>query len=524
MTNAAPRRLPQMPAAVDGVGEAIRAATSHDLVFAVVGHAGAGASCVAYALIEGLTSNGYEAQLVKISDLIAETAKRHDRAKWSDLESSSRLKKTRALQDAGDWLRETFSPSFTAALAIKHMRDARTSRATAPRPIAFVLDSLKNPEEVDALRKVYGRSFYLVSVVCGPDVRRARLRLKFKGAPDHEIPLLMGRDEADDSKTGQQVRKTIHVADFFVNNQADRPASDTDPVADALSRFLQIVSGTDVVRPTKDERGMFAAWGAGLRSSCLSRQVGAAILDADGELIATGTNDVPRAGGGLYEESDPSGVDRRCFAYPKPDADEEYGYCRSDKSKDEIFREVAASLKKAGVFKDDAQDPVIDTALRHTALSDLVEFSRAVHAEMDAIVTLARTGAGGSRASTLYCTTYPCHSCAKHIVAAGIREVVYYEPYPKSRALVLHDDSIEEGTTQVAPGSSGPVRFRLFTGVAPRRFVVLFQKRVDLKVAGRLSLPAPEGIHTDPIFTKTYLDFEESIARTVEERTTRVAL
>lgn len=105
----------------------------------------------------------------------------------------------------------------------------------------------------------------------------------------------MNRDEADDATTGQQVRRTIHAADFFVNNH-DSPSSETDPVADALSRFLQIVSGTAVVWPTRDERGMYAAWGAGLRSSCLSRQVGVAILDAKGDLIATGTNDVPRAG------------------------------------------------------------------------------------------------------------------------------------------------------------------------------------------------------------------------------------
>ena len=513
MTTPAPRRLPQAALPADGVGDELREATSHDLVFAVVGHAGAGASHVALSLIAGLKSSPYVAEYVKVSSLIADAALGLDPDQFANVGSASRLERARALQDAGNWLRKNQYPSFTAALAIKRLHDIRASR-DPERPIAFVLDSLKNPEEVDALRKVYGRSFYLVSVVCSPSVREKRLDLKFKGSPDGEIPSLMNRDEADDATTGQQVRRTIHAADFFVNNH-DSPSSETDPVADALSRFLQIVSGTAVVRPTRDERGMYAAWGAGLRSSCLSRQVGVAILDAKGDLIATGTNDVPRAGGGLYQDGD--SIDRRCFNYPKPDLGEDSGYCRSDKSKEQIFREVLGSLKDAGVLAENVDETAVHAALRSTALSDLIEFSRAVHAEMDALISLARTGAGGSREATLYSTTYPCHGCAKHIVAAGISEVVYYEPYPKSRALALHDDSIQEDT-RAGLTPRAPVHFRLFTGVAPRRFSALFEKRRDLKRGGRLQT-APEGTHADPIFKKAYLEFEKSIADDVVLRT-----
>ena len=38
---------------------------------------------------------------------------------------------------------------------------------------------------------------------------------------------------------------------------------------------------------------MFHAYGARMRSDCLSRQVGAALLNSGGSLIATGTNEVP---------------------------------------------------------------------------------------------------------------------------------------------------------------------------------------------------------------------------------------
>ncbi|MBF4218320.1 deaminase, partial [Vibrio anguillarum] len=74
-----------------------------------------------------------------------------------------------------------------------------------------------------------------------------------------------------------------------------------------------------------------------------------------------------------------------------------------------------------------------------------------VHAEMDAIVSLARSIRQSSVGMTLYSTTYPCHNCARHIVAAGILRVVYIEPYEKSLALKLHDDALTDanGTHKV---------------------------------------------------------------------------
>jgi len=508
-------------ARADGVGDTLRTATSHDLVFAVVGHAGAGASWVAQALAEGLKSYSYEPVLIKVSQLISEAAVRTDPSRWGELGklSGPSVQRTMLLQDAGNWLREQHGRTFTAALAIKRMHEDRGRRVIEGKRIAFLLDSLKNPHEVDALRKVYGRSFYVISVVCGPEIRRSRLRSKYK-ADQTKLTELMTRDEAQETGAGQHVRKTLQVGDFFVNNEAAAPAGGTGPLDQALTRFLQIVFTSDVVRPTRDERGMYAAWTAGLRSSCLSRQVGAAILDFDGQLIATGTNDVPRFGGGLYEETE--GVvagDHRCFRYAKPEEGEEEGFCRNDKVKKQILEEAIAQLREAKVIASDAQDADIAAALKRTPLSDLVEFSRAVHAEMDAIVGLARSGGTASRNGTLFCTTYPCHSCARHIVAAGIRDVVYIEPYLKSRAVSLHDDAIIESTTAPVSGSD-KVYFRLFTGVSPRRYSALFEKRQELKVDGRLLLRAEsDALHTDPIFTKSHIEFEQLIARHVQEAT-----
>ncbi len=524
MSNAA-RHLPLAPAAnstnADGVNDTLGKATSHDLVFAVVGQVGAGPGWVARLLADGLKSHNYEPTMVAVSDLIAVAARGADSERFGALATMTPPsgERTLLLQEAGNWLREKYGRTFTAALAVRRMHEERQKRSVGAKPVAFLLDSLKNPEEVYALRKVYGRSFYLVSVVCGPSTRKSRLLVKYKNDRD-KVSVVMERDEAQEALFGQQVRKTLHLGDFFVNNEISPKAEGTGPVDQALARFLEVVFASEVVRPTRDERGMFAAWSAALRSSCMSRQVGAAILDPSGQLIASGTNDVPRFGGGLYEEDEAgAGEDHRCFRYPKIEENEPKGFCRNDKVKKDILKQAVEQLREANVIRDSVADGDIIGALRLTPVNDLIEFSRAVHAETDAIVSLARSGGPSTQGGTLYCTTYPCHSCARLIVAAGIRDVVYIEPYVKSRAVALHDDAIVEATR--APSAEARrVHFRLFTGVAPRRYAALFEKRDELKRDGRLSLRDPaDALHTDPIFTKSHLDFEQAIANHVEQIT-----
>lgn len=82
----------------------------------------------------------------------------------------------------------------------------------------------------------------------------------------------------------------------------------------------------------------------------------------------------------------------------------------------------------------------------------------------------------------MYCTTFPCHNCAKHIIASGISRVVFIEPYLKSKALEFHKDSIMIHYPQDKSGEDDAVKFPYkprvkfepFFGVGPRRFLDLF--------------------------------------------------
>lgn len=59
-----------------------------------------------------------------------------------------------------------------------------------------------------------------------------------------------------------------------------------------------------------------------------------------------------------------------------------------------------------------------------------------LHAEANAITKVAKSN-NSSEGSTLYVTASPCIECAKLIIQAGIKRVVYSEPYRSAEGLNL---------------------------------------------------------------------------------------
>lgn len=70
------------------------------------------------------------------------------------------------------------------------------------------------------------------------------------------------------------------------------------------------------------------------------------------------------------------------------------------------------------------------------------EVCYAAHAEQNAILQAAKLGVNIDGA-TLYCTHQPCSMCAKMIVNAGIRRVVYEQGYPDEFSLeIFHETGV----------------------------------------------------------------------------------
>ncbi len=68
------------------------------------------------------------------------------------------------------------------------------------------------------------------------------------------------------------------------------------------------------------------------------------------------------------------------------------------------------------------------------------ELCYAAHAEQNAIIQAAKYGVNIDGA-TLYCTHQPCVICAKMIINAGIKRVVYKEGYPDEFSMQLFKEA-----------------------------------------------------------------------------------
>ena len=68
------------------------------------------------------------------------------------------------------------------------------------------------------------------------------------------------------------------------------------------------------------------------------------------------------------------------------------------------------------------------------------ELCYAVHAEQNAIIQAAKLGVSVDGA-TLYCTHQPCVICAKMIINAGIKRVIYKYGYPDEFSMLLFKEA-----------------------------------------------------------------------------------
>lgn len=492
-----------------------------ELVFGLVGPIGTDMTLIESVLKKELQKLEYKGIPIHVSDLFSEIPT------GVDLVQSPMEKRYLSRIKAGNAIREnTKRKDALALLAVSKIRTERekitNDKKSPAERVAYIINQIKRPEEINTFRRIYGRGFIQISAHCPEESRldflvRSISKSHF-GEHDEKYYEGVARelvriDEAEEENpSGQRLRDAYHLADVFIDASSERTAQKT------CERFIKALFGYPFITPTKDEYGQYLAKVASLRSADLSRQVGAVIVRDDGSVLSMGCNEVPKAGGGTYWEHDAN--DHRDYVE---------GEDSSVRRKDEIVSDILRRLQEAKWLSEDlasvdvsvlseqatgSGDPLGKLCpLEDALVANILEFGRIIHAEMNAITDAARYGLA-TKDCSLFSTTFPCHICARHIVAAGIRRVVYIEPYPKSYALRLYRDSIS-----VNPSSSKDrVKFEPFVGIAPERYSEIFSKGKRKTKAGRVidwspATAKPTLIRTLP----AYLLLENSAVNTLAE-------
>lgn len=432
-----------------------------ELVIGLVGAIGTDLNRTHELLTERLQRAGYNVETIRVSkDIIPQLCKVVDH-------EDNQYRRSRSLIDAGNRARELSKDNSVLALGaatcISALREkSEETKTTLPMAkTAFIVRSLKRPEEVEQLRRIYGDGFVLLGVHASKERRVNRLT-EHLGMSKKSAAKLCQIDGNEVNKScGQKVNKTFHLADFFVHSSRD-----DDQLRGDVDRIVDLFFGNPFSTPTFDEYAMFFAFASSLRSADLSRQVGA-VISKNNQILSTGANECPKAGGGLYWPTRNDGD--ACISDSTKGRDFKRGEDSNKKQQNEMIESIILKASKEGI---DACK--LRKVLTKSRIADLTEFGRVVHAEMEAILACSRSNLDAT-GSTLYSTTFPCHNCAKHIIAAGVERVVYIGPYPKSKALEFHDEAITESRDSVR---SGKTLFEPFAGIGPRRFFDLFSMQL----------------------------------------------
>ena len=450
-----------------------------ELIIALACAVGTDISIVKSAVEEKLQSFHYSCNTIKISKELLEPLSQAPK----DESSFDRAKR---LMDCGNELRrDSGEYGILAKGAISLIESMRNPPESPSQSVAFIIDSIKNPEEIKVLRKVYGTGVYLFAVNESEKFRVDNM-VKTKNMGKEDALNLCRRDYDEGRKYGQKTRDVFELADFHLSfNSWQTMVKEKDAehleneniIKDAkkkiivgqVARIIEIMFSNPFITPTFDEYAMFMAYSSGLRSADLSRQIGAVIANDQNEIIALGANDCPRFGGGQYWPV----FDADSAKYVDLENGRDYtrGHDSNKLEHAKIIDDIIEIFDFDNTEKGKESKKKVRDRLNESRIKYLTEYGRPVHAEMAAILSCARTGISLQNA-TLYCSTFPCHNCAKHIIGAGIKRVVFIEPYPKSKSLELYDDSLR--LVDTSDFSNKYVRFEEFVGIGPRRFYDLF--------------------------------------------------
>lgn len=345
----------------------------------------------------------------------------------------------------------------------------------------FVVDALRHPYEILYLRENLHR-FYAVAVTTDSDSRKSRLTaalnygkkeidaLDAKEYPGEQKPALAGYDKF----TSQDIQACINACDIHLSNPgAWAPTPDTRGLAATVCKYVALMQHPGLVMPTPEERCMQSAYAARLNSGCISRQVGAVVTDARMMVKGIGWNDAARG-------QVPCALRYSRDAYRR--TGDTAAFSRYELQDDSFREELRRDrLVSRGVEQLDGRHVTYCFRSVYNAMREDKNqvHTRALHAEENAFLQIAKAGGQGIEGGCLFTTSSPCELCAKKAYQLGLRKIFYIDPYPGIAA-----DHV------LGVGDAPPI-LELFTGVIGSAYHDLYAPIMPYKDELKILLVAP---------------------------------
>jgi len=408
---------------------------SNPIVVGLTGQFGAGCTEV---VAEYLKEEGFH--YYSLSDIVkASVQKKLGAFEYQKL-SENKKDLRRLLQNEGNKFREAGSDAIAKVIYEEIKKDDVKED--------IVIDSIRNPAEVEFLSLAFKRFFFLALDVSS-EVRWLRKESDYEGDIDRFKQDDM-RDKGDEEPIhGQHTEACVYLSDVVIDNEKQIGyRQEWDLFFYKIKQYIDLMKNPGYRGPTYKELYMHLAYAVSLKSSCNKRQVGAIIVssgvpetvvpdtgtvlrprhEVESYILASGYNDVP-IGERVCSELGGRGNPRFC-------------------SKDDYEQKALKAMKYCPGCGTELNIPSGEVVgfrcpkcnarlPRDFMAGRLLDLCRSVHAEEAAILQAAKLGSSSLNGAELYTTTFPCLLCCKSIINAGIKKIIYREPYPMDESVKM---------------------------------------------------------------------------------------
>lgn len=196
----------------------------------VTGLPGAGKGAFIDLLQPRLAEQGIEVRRYSLSDVLREEA----RSRGLEVERP-------VLRRIANELRREEGSGVLSLMVVRQVRRELT-KISAGTPLVVIVDAIRNPEEVSALRQALGEKFVLVAVEAPLELLVERIAARarydepdeFVGRKEAARQMILGESGKDEPAHGHNIARCVAMADWQVDN-----SQSIDELAAQIDQLLE---------------------------------------------------------------------------------------------------------------------------------------------------------------------------------------------------------------------------------------------------------------------------------------------